>query len=59
MVDYFLMLDQHMNVVPVVRCKDCIHWDERQGRKYCYCMYFDQDDPDFYCGYAERRTENG
>ena len=43
------------DAVPVVCCKDCKHWDERLGEKYCWEMYFNQDDPDFYCGYAERR----
>lgn len=44
-----------VDAAPVVRCKDCIHWDERKGEKYCEEMYFNQDDPKFYCGYAERR----
>ena len=44
-----------VDAVPVVYCKDCIHWDERKGEKYCEEMYFNQDDPKFYCGYAERR----
>lgn len=46
-----------VDAVPVVRCKDCKNWDERRGRKYCWEMYFDQSDPDFYCGYAERRKD--
>lgn len=41
----------------IIRCKDCWYWDKRGGRMYCEEMYFDQDDPDFYCGYAERRTD--
>ena len=43
----------------IIRCKDCKHWYERQGRMYCGEMYFDQDDPDFYCGYAEGGTDDG
>lgn len=46
-----------VDAVPVVRCNDCKNWDERRGRKYCWEMYFDQSDPDFYCGYAERRKD--
>lgn len=41
----------------IIRCKDCDYWNERQGRMYCGEMYFDQDDPNFYCGFAERRTD--
>ena len=46
-----------VDAVQVVYCKDCIHWDERKGEKYCEEMYFNQDDPKFYCGYAERRED--
>ncbi len=41
----------------IIKCKDCDYWNERQGRMYCGEMYFDQDDPNFYCGYAKRKID--
>ncbi len=41
----------------IIHCKDCDYWNERQGRMYCGEMYFDQDDPNFYCGYAKRKID--
>ena len=40
-----------------IKCKDCDHYGVRQGMRYCFEMYFLQDDPEFYCGYAERRED--
>jgi hypothetical protein len=50
------------NVIPVVRCKDCIHWYEQEG--VCLKIYSDgavspyawQDrNPDDFCSYGERK----
>lgn len=53
-------------VLPVVRCKDCIHWYDREG--VCLKIYSDgavspyawQDrNPDDYCSYGERKDGDG
>lgn len=50
------------DVVPVVRCKDCIHWWDRSG--VCLKIYDDGDyksnawqgrNADDFCSYGERR----
>lgn len=44
------------DIVPVVRCKDCIHWghDHDEGR-WCWCSSLDIGTaPDFYCKDGER-----
>lgn len=38
----------------IITCKNCEHWGKKQGRWHCFEMYFDQDDPTFYCGYAKK-----
>ena len=41
----------------IITCKNCEHWDKKQGRRHCFKMYFDQDDPTFHCGYAKPKEE--
>ena len=41
----------------IITCKNCEYWGKRQGRWYCFEMYFDQEDPNFYCGYAKEKEE--
>ena len=41
----------------IITCKNCEHWGKKQGRWHCFEMYFDQDDPTFYCGYAKKKEE--
>jgi hypothetical protein len=52
--------------VPVVRCKDCVHWYEREG--VCLKIYSDgavsqyawqERKEDDFCSYGERREYNG
>ena len=54
-----------VDIVEVVRCKDCIHWEEREG--VCLKIYSDgavspyawQDrNPDDYCSYGERKDND-
>ena len=48
----------------IIRCKDCIYWWEshkmckrnKDKNHNCACM---DCDADFYCGNAERRTDEG
>ena len=43
-----------VDVVPVVRCKDCKHYDGK------WCLLLDMvnsDMGDWFCAYGERRTE--
>ena len=53
-----------VDAVPVVRCKDCVHWYDREG--VCLKIYSDgavspyawQDrNEDDFCSYGERRTD--
>lgn len=51
-----------VDAVEVVRCKDCVHYDEI-GREYGYCYYWDYEqgmspncvDADDFCSYGERK----
>ena len=54
-----------VDAVPVVRCKDCIHWYEAEGA--CLKIYSDgavspyawQDrNPDDFCSYGEKRGDS-
>lgn len=56
------MFDRHPDDVRVVRCRDCIHWHDREG--VCLKIYSDGNvskdawqgrKPDDYCSYGERR----
>lgn len=44
--------------VPVVRCRDCKHyeWREHLGRSYCHGEY--PTEPDGFCAWGERREED-
>ena len=56
-----------VDAVPVVRCKDCKSWEKYNacdGAKPHRCMNYDaifykRTEPDDFCSYGERRTENG
>ena len=58
--DYLLDND----VVPVVRCKYCVHWDEQTGfcdensHFYNFDMCWDIFEENDFCSYGERRTDN-
>lgn len=42
----------------IVRCEDCRHWkQETFNDGYCIEMDLRMCDADFYCGYAERKTD--
>lgn len=47
-----------VDAVPVVRCKDCIHWFDN-GTDYCSC---EVDallrEANHFCSYGERRADN-
>lgn len=56
---------QTADVVPVIRCKDCMHYlivDEFDGGKRYMCKvnhfsYINSDGDMHYCSYGERRTK--
>lgn len=59
-----LKLEPKVDAVPVVRCKDCIHWYEPEG--VCLKIYSDgavspyawqYRNPDDFCSYGERKTD--
>lgn len=42
----------------LIRCKDCKYWERKSiCDGYCDSMSIYGCDEDFYCGYAERRTD--
>lgn len=43
------------DVVEVVRCKDCKHWQDGGFSSYCICDGFTHSDD--YCSYGERKDE--
>ena len=54
-----------VDAVPVVRCKDCIHYKpQNQGAHrncttpYCMRVVAVKVKPDDFCSYGERRTDN-
>lgn len=47
-------------VVKVIRCKDCIYWQDNNGgypHEYCKWRGDETPDPDDYCSVAERKEE--
>lgn len=48
-----------VDAVPVVRCKDCKHYDDHTGKCYVFCegQYHTEleVDSDHFCSYGERR----
>lgn len=51
-----------VDAVEVVRCKDCKHFDPEKALRPggIWCGYWGTDpDPDDFCSYGERRTDNG
>ena len=52
------------DVVPVVRCKDCVNGEvylNLQGKEYVVCQLNDRSIwlPNQFCSYGERREEDG
>lgn len=49
-----------VDVVPVVRCKDCVYWNEREVNKngfvVCKASHMDCTEYD-YCSFGEKVTE--
>ena len=49
------------DVVEVVRCKDCVYWEEHDGEMFCNCwanLMTDTAEYD-YCSYGERKEDGG
>ena len=46
-----------VDAVEVVRCKDCLYWEEYDGEMFCNCYSNLMTDtaPDDFCSYGERR----
>ena len=66
-----IKLEKRVDLVPVVRCKDCRCWDNSEDSPYGYCMamkhgYMSENweigiyrtyKGDFYCADGERKGE--
>lgn len=50
--------EHHIEVEPVVRCKDCFHKEDTKHDRLIHCVQLDITVPDiFYCCYGEWRTD--
>ena len=54
-----LCIDEEPTVdaVPVVRCKDCKHWQCDDSESYCDELGIFNTDMNSYCSYAKRKEE--
>ena len=47
-----------IDAVPVVRCKDCRHWDKKRstpsGSRFCFCTMMHTHES-HYCGYGRKK----
>ena len=46
-----------IDAVPVIRCKDCKHWQCDDSESYCDELGIFNTDPTSYCSYAKRKEE--
>ena len=48
-----------VDAVEVVRCKDCLYWEEYDGEMFCLCNVNLMTDTaaDDFCSYGERRAD--
>ena len=46
-----------VDAVPVIRCKDCKHWQCDDSESYCDELGIFNTDVNSYCSYAERKEE--
>ena len=44
-----------VDAVPVIRCKDCVHWDCYDSETYCGEHGIFNTDMNSYCSYAKRK----
>ena len=53
------IVDQQPTVdaVPVIRCKDCAHWDCSDDESYCDELGIFDTDMNSYCSYAKRKEK--
>ena len=49
-----------VDAVEVVRCKDCLYWEEYDGEMFCLCNANLMTDtaPDDFCSYGERKDND-
>ena len=61
MAEYIVKHERDMGYIPkgeLIRCKDCKHWMNEHLCKKLSAYYGSiNTDADFFCGYAERRSE--
>ena len=46
-----------VDAVPVIRCKDCKHWQCDDSESYCDELGIFNTDMNSYCSYAKRKEE--
>ena len=46
-----------VDAVPVIRCKDCKHWQCDDSESYCDELGIFDTDMNSYCSYAKRKEE--
>lgn len=53
----FELEEQEEDIVEVVRCKDCKHWNKETELTYCNKKDWMGTDANDYCSFGERREE--
>ena len=46
-----------VDALPVIRCKDCAHWDCSDDESYCDELGIFDTDMNSYCSYAKRKEK--
>lgn len=52
-----IIMSQTVDAVPVIRCKDCKHWQCDDDESYCEELGIFNTDMNSYCSYAKRKEE--
>ena len=51
------LLEPTVDAVPVIRCKDCKHWQCDDSESYCDELGIFGTSPTSYCSFAKRKEE--
>ena len=52
-----IIMSPTVDAVPVIRCKDCKHWQCDDDESYCEELGIFNTDMNSYCSYAKRKEE--
>ena len=57
LIDAIVDRQKTIDAVPVIRCKDCKHWQCDDDESYCDELGIFGTDMNSYCSYAKRKEE--